>query len=75
MAERMFVVTAGERPHENEIPSQFRGKLKIQRGCADRPSEDLHDRFGSQPDIGNFLLFYKIGRRSTMSDSLGGRNL
>ena len=47
MAERMFVVTAGEGPEENEIPSQFRGKLKIQRGCADRPSEDLHDRFGS----------------------------
>ena len=47
MGERMFVVSTGERSQENEIPSQIRGKLRIQRGCADRPSEDLHDRFGA----------------------------
>ena len=47
MGERMFVVFAGERPQENEIPSQIRGKCRTQGGCADRPSEDPHDRFGA----------------------------
>ena len=40
MGERMFVVFAGEGSQENEFPSQIRGKLRTQRGGADRQSED-----------------------------------
>ena len=35
-----------QRLKKNEVPSQIRGKLTIQRGCEDRSPKDLHDGFG-----------------------------
>ena len=58
MGERMFVMSTCEGPKEDEISSQVRGKLRIQRGRADRPPKDLHDRIGIQPDTNDHISFH-----------------
>ena len=75
MGERLFLVFASERLKKNEVPSQIRGKLRIQRGCAEKSPKDLHDSFGVKPDTDNHRSLHETGGSSTMSYSLGRGNL
>ena len=38
-----WVMIARERSKENKTPSHIGGKLRNERGRADRPSKDVHD--------------------------------
>ena len=60
MGERMFDMSTCEGPKEDEISSQVHGKLRIQRGRADRPPKDLHDRIGNNQILTIIYHFTKL---------------
>ena len=56
-------------------PRKVRSELGIQRGCADRPPENLHDRVGIQPNTCHNRPLNEVGRSGALPNSLSGGDL
>ena len=71
----MFVMSASERPEEDEVSDQVGRELRIQRGRADNPPKNLHDRLGIQSDTGSHRPLHETSGSGTVPNALCGGSL